>query len=436
MKPRARCMSGTAVACLIVGLGALLLAASASAAWAPFINVVRQQEVGGTQVAMDPAGDTVFMWHRGLDGGIFTRVRAADGTLSPIKAIAGPGSNGVEYDVAVDSQGTAYYIWQAQNDQGFHYIRARVRHADGTLSPVQTLRTAKPGEWVRNPLVGVDASGSVVFAWFFIGGNDSTPRLLQARTRSASGSLGPVRTVAQDLSGATPTTMGVDSAGDATFMWEAGEGPGQAEFTRVLASDGTLSPAVRISRPGYTFAGGQVAVTPAGRAVFAWNEYKDGKVTVLARGRDADGTLRPPQVLAAADVDQPYIFGGYGLAIAPDGEAVVSWQSGGALLAQMRARGGALGPVRAITTMPIYGWDQGIDAQGNLVFAWDAPADSKSRIFVRTQRADGTFSPTKAVSIAGYWASLGQVAVTPGGAAAVGWTLGRKGFAIQAVFGP
>jgi hypothetical protein len=70
------------------------------------------------------------------------------------------------------------------------------------------------------------------------------------------------------------------------------------------------------------------------------------------------------------------------------------------------------------------------------VFAWNVPVGGKTRVFVRTEDAGGTLSPTRVLSLAGYNAGGPDVAVTPAGDAAVGWQEGSSGFAIQAAFGP
>ena len=422
-----------------VGALALVVAQPADAAWTPYINVSKQQDVEHPIVEMDPAGDAVFLWRQGFDSGapgIYTRVRNADGSLSPIQRIS---IQSGEYDLAVDADGDAYYVW-TNFDDSVEHLQTRVRFADGTLSPVQTLKNTGRGEFVSGT-VGVNASGTAAFAWYYQRSDEELP-LIQARSRSPSGGLSPIRTVAQVPIYSYPS-MGVDAAGEATLLWEGRISEHSAELTRVLRSDGTLSPVVRVSRMGYGPQGGQVAVTPAGRAVFRWDEYKAGKVTALARSRDPDGTLQPPQVLAAFDSDQGSPLPAAGLAIAPDGRSVVSWQRGGALQARTRAFEGTLGPVKTITPGLVRDSDLGIDSQGNMVFAWTlwpphcCPSDGfKSRVFVRSEDADGTLGPTRALSLAGYNAYWPDLAVIPAGDAAVTWQEGIGGFAIQAAFGP
>jgi hypothetical protein len=429
MRRRARRQSAALVS-LALALGCLLVATSVSAAWTPHVNVAKQQQSKRAVVEMDAAGDAVFVWGAGdpgTDAAIYTRVRAADGTFSPIQRIVGESPYG--YDLAVDSDGDAYYVWTDSDSSGRDYLRMRVRLADGTLSPVQTLKTVGPSEFVSGT-VGVDASGTAVVGWTHHLA-DGTERF-QARKRSPSGALGPV----YDVATGHALKMAVDASGNATFVWQGVDGA-LGVFTRVLAANGSLGSVTRVSQAGRHGSEPQVVVTPAGRAVFEWEDYDEDAETdnLVVRGRLANGTFQPRQIVARPFAHQegpdPH------LAIAPTGEAAFTWNDDETLHARTRAPGGGLGPVMTVTPSLVHWSDIGIDSQGNVVFAWGTPpAPDKSRVFVRTADADGTPSPTRAVSLAGYNAYFPDVAMTPAGAAAVGWQAGNGGFAIQATFGP
>lgn len=423
-------MKRTVVCLAAVGVLALLGAQRAHAAWTPYVNVAKQQDVEHPLVEMDSAGDTVFMWMQGFDAGnpaIYTRVRTAAGTFSPVQRI---GSEFGGYDLAVDPHGNAYYVWTDLNDSGEH-LRTRVRFADGTLSPVQTLKNVGRGEFVFGT-VGVDASGTAVFAWIHRR-SDGTDRL-EARTWSAAGTLGPVHTVSPNVSHYN-LAMGVDSSGNATFAWD-GAGNQRGIFTRVLDPSGSLSPATKVSRPGQYGSDAVVVVTPSGRALFGWDEYHPDSNThyLLVRGRSADGDFQPPQVVAKPGDYQA--LPSLQLGLGPTGEAVIAWRTNDAWRARTRAPGGALGATKTITAASVRDSDLGIDSQGNIVFAWTVWTSSKTRVFARTESAGGALSPTRALSLAGYNAYFPDVAVSPAGDAAVGWQEGNQGFAIQASFGP
>jgi hypothetical protein len=427
----ARGIGLVALACLAaVGTFVLLAASPATAAWTPYLNVVKQQDVEGPMVEMDPAGDAVFLWMQGFDTpgagpAIYTRVRMADGSLSPIRRI---GSVFGPYDLAVDPNGNAYYVWTDLDASGQEHLRARVRRSDGTLTPVQTLKTVPRGDFVFGT-IGVDASGTAVYGWTHR--RDSAGDLLQARTRSVSGALGPVHTVGQG----DQLDLGVDANGSATFAWR-GANDQIGVYTRILAPNGNLSAVKTFSQQGHHGSDPHLVVTPSGRALFQWDEYNSNTDTdnLLIRARSAGGAFQPPQVIA-----KPYAFQEAAfprLAAAPTGEAVVTWRSDEKWHARRRAPDGTLGPTKTVTPALVYDSDVALDSHGNAVYAWTIPQGGKTRLFARTQNAAGIFGPTSALSLAGYNAGFADVAMNPAGDAAVSWQAGNSGFAIQASFGP
>jgi hypothetical protein len=149
------------------------------------------------QVVMDSSGNAIFVW-RGPQGTVQTRTRSAAGALGPVETLA----KGYEPAVALDAGGNAVYVWVGP--QG--YIQTRSRSTTGTLSPVQTL--AGP-DALGPPRLAVDPNGNAVFAWVRFDGTTDCgggtmqpcPRI-QARARSAAGSLSPTQTLS------APATFG------------------------------------------------------------------------------------------------------------------------------------------------------------------------------------------------------------------------------------
>lgn len=422
----------------LASLGGLAFvgAARVDAAWTPYINIAKQPDVEQPLVETDPAGEAVFAWMQGFDTtgqpALYTRVRKADGSLGPIQRVA---SLFGEYDLAVDSGGNAYYVWPDFDSSGGH-LRTRVRYADGTLSPVQTVKSVPRGDFIAGR-VEVDASGTAVYAWIDVREDDVG--VLQARTRSASGTLSAVHAIAKSylLDWVFDADFAVDASGNATFAWDQTDDP-RGVFTRVLAASGSLSLVTKVSRPAQSGSDPRVVVTPSGRALFGWDEYHSDSAThyLMVRAR-AGGDLQAPQVVAKHR-DRQAGVPSLQLGIAPTGQAVIGWPTNHAWYARTRAPGGALSATKTVANVFVRGADLGIDSQGNVVFAWTPwPMDgAKSQVFARTESAAGALSPTRVLSLAGYNAYSPRVAVSPAGDAAIGWQEGFQGFAIQASFGP
>ena len=277
------------------------------------------------RVAVDGDGDAVITWQTD-DLTIQARARSADGTLSPIQTLA---TSSCCAQVAVDADGDAVFAWHKYGTP--NRAEARARSADGTLGPVQTL--APVGQIAHFPYVAVDAGGDAVFAWE---GHDGTSWRIQARARSADGTLSPVEWLSAVGQQAFSPRVAVDADGDAVFTWQQlfGDIPVDDEsqwaaFARARSPDGTLSTIQELSAPAAQLDAQigrpepNVAVDADGDAVFLWKRFDGTNVRVQARARSADGTLSAVENLSAAGQD---VFRGHEIAVDVDGDAVATWR--------------------------------------------------------------------------------------------------------------
>lgn len=417
-------LAALAVALLVASLAV----APAWAAWTPPVDVARAQSpdsFSSSGVNVAPDGSVFFTWDR--SGAVETRVRAPDGTFSAVRRITPSGTVArySDFGIAVDSQDTAYYVWTVAGSDR-RYVRTRVRHADGTLGPAQTLASA-PGTGngdADEVDVGVDRSGRAVFSWILYQPGQAS---LQTRTRSRAGGLGPTL----DVGTGGYYGMTVTPAGRAIFGWQARAG----YLARVLSPTGTLGPQLRVSPTGTD---GQVA-SGGEDAVFSWKQPGPGEDwRIMTREWSPGGSLGPPQVISRGNVTSS--AGGEGLAaVAPDGTAAFYWWASGRPEARVRTPSGSLGPIAHVfgdlhddTGLEVVG-----DANDNFLFLADnAVIGGKLRSIVRTRSADGTWGPIHVLSPSGFNAYSGQVAMNAAGDAAATWYEGKRGFAVQGALGP
>ncbi|MGH2950788.1 MAG: hypothetical protein ACRDKX_01940, partial [Solirubrobacterales bacterium] len=164
---------------------------SAAATWSsPFNLSAAGGDAGAGQVAVEPDGDSVFVWER-FDGSgagcctrIQTRTRSAAGALGGPTNLSPAGDNSFDPQVAVDGDGDAIFVW---HNDGLDWLQTRTRSAAGVLGQTQKLSTV--AQDARDPQIAVDADGDAVFAWL----NLTTGRI-QARARSAAGVLSSFQT--------------------------------------------------------------------------------------------------------------------------------------------------------------------------------------------------------------------------------------------------
>jgi hypothetical protein len=415
----------------------------ARAAWTAPVNL-SGPGADSPQVAVDPQGNAIFTWEKfdGSNTRIQARRRSAAGVLSPIQTLSAAGQDAFAPQVAVDGAGNAIFTW-ARSDGSNSRIQARKRTAGGTLTAVQTLSAA--GQNANSPQVAVDGAGNAIFTWARLDGSKpSFPPccfLVQARKRSAGGALGPVQTLSAAGRNAGDPQVGIDGDGDAIFTWVRNDGSNARIQARKRTAGGALTAVQTLSAAGQSAFEPRVGVDDAGNAIITW--YRSPEFIVQARRRGAGGALGATLTLSAP--------GGFGytprVAVEGDGDAVFTWDDpteSGAVLARFRSAAGALGPIR--TLAPDAGSPRvAVDGAGNAVFTWlihdgsvPQPDPCCTRVQTRTRSAGGALGPTQTISPAGQDGAASQVAVNDAGNAAATWIfrVDAASFRIQAAAGP
>jgi hypothetical protein len=199
-------------------------------------------------------------------------------------------------NLGVNAVGDSAYAWLTSNNAGTRsIIQARTRTASGQLGPVRTLLDIGQAEGeVELPEVAVDADGDAVIAWTQISVTGAETGQVKARTLSKTGVLGSVKTISQDSRGALAefVQVGMRPAGDAVFAWQFGTNAIEGQIqTRTLTSAGVLSKTRNVSRLESTTP--DFSMAPDGDALFTW-VYADpfaGGLNVQARTMSATGEL-------------------------------------------------------------------------------------------------------------------------------------------------
>jgi hypothetical protein len=384
-------------------------------------------DAGNAGFGLDQNGNAVFAWVQSdgstdCDGSatscyrVKTRARSAAGALSTTQTISGPGRSAHYTGVAVDPNGNAVFVWSRYDgttdcgdlNPGCLRVVTRARSAAGALSAVQTL--SAPGQDAYQPLVAVDQDGNAVFVW---ARSDGTKRRIQARARSAAGSLSATQTLSDPGQNAFSPRVVVDQSGNAIFAWSREDGSSACgQFgceriqARVRSAAGALSAVQTLTDGGRTAIRPAVAVDQNGNAIFAWMRKDD--------------------------------------------TADCSGSGGCPFRVQTRVRSGA-GSLNTVQTLSDPGQaalypSVAVDQSGNAVFVWQrrdgttttgCPASGCLRIQARTRSAAGTLGTVQDLSAAGRNAQVPLVAVSPAGNAVAAWQRFDGAYdRIQAATGP
>jgi len=173
------------------------------------------------QVGIDSSGNAVVVWRKndGTNYRASALGRSTGGTLSAVQTLSASGEDAIAPQVADDPSGDAVVVWH-RSDGTNDRAQIRARSASGVLSATQNLSLA--GFNASNPQVGIDTSGKAVATWLRSGAQ------IEARTRSATGTLGPTAILRQSVQFTDFPQIGVSATGAATAAWGEELGSGGA----------------------------------------------------------------------------------------------------------------------------------------------------------------------------------------------------------------
>lgn len=424
---------------------AVLVPAGADAAFtAPFFYSPAAQSSTQHDVALDASGDAVAVWERfdGANDRVEARARSAAGVLGTVQTLSVAGQDASFPKVAVDAGGDAVVVWARKDGSGpcgsggCVRIQARARSAAGVLGPVLTL--SPPGQNAHEFDVALDADGDAVAVWNRSDGTSgSCCRRIQARPISAGGVLGPVQVLSAGSQNADTPKVAVDADGDAVVVWQRFDGTSVRIQARARSAGGTLGAVLILSPAGHSASAPRVAVDSVGDALVVWQRPDgtgpcgiNGCPKIQGIARSAGGTLGPVLTLS----NTPRGGSSPEVAVDADGDALVVWEhldattncfGGGCDVIQARARsaGGALGAVLTLSTSgQDAGFPQiGIDSDGDAVAAWQRFDGTNFRAQARTRAAGGALGPVQTPSPAGHNIVDPQVDAAAGGTTLASW---------------
>jgi hypothetical protein len=219
-------------------------------------------------VAVDLDGDAVIVWQAG--GVIQARTLSAAGTLGAIVTLSGAGA--AKPHVADDVSGNAVFVWERGG-----VIETRARSSAGVLSPIETL--SDPTQPASGPQLALDLGANAVFTWQRFDGTNSR---IQARARTWAGALSAVQTLTATGQDASQPQVGVDHDGDAVLVWKRFDGANYRIQARTRSAAGTLGMVQGLSAAGQSANAPQVGVAAGGNAIAVWTRFDGSNDRVQA----------------------------------------------------------------------------------------------------------------------------------------------------------
>ena len=226
------------------------------------------EQVFSPLAEVDTNGRILLVWSAGSPARVVARSRSISGALGPIQTISPPGPHANLTGIDLDGAGRSLVVWKRHEDQLFFHLEARSRSASGALGPVTTLTPT--GHKPNTVSPALSPNGKAVVAWQLDFSKDAN---VQAVTRDAAGKFGDVRKLSVSGEQAYYAQAAIDADGDTIVAWTSYIGTIARARARVLSKSGQVGPLINVSSPSSGIGSASVAVVPGGAALFVWSRF-------------------------------------------------------------------------------------------------------------------------------------------------------------------
>ncbi len=336
-------------------------------------------DTSGAQIAVDSEGDAAAVWETfppASNRTIQAVAKSHSGTWSAPVTLADIGEPVGKPQIAIDSHGDAVAVWEEQPiNPGPQYIQAAVRPAGGVWSAPVDVSEGNNGSF---PNIAMDAEGNAIVTWLNFNSIQRAIRLAstgtwQVPTNVAAVGLGP---------GGHPggPVLAVDEQGDAIVAWSSasGNGANHIVYAASLSKGGSWQAPAELSGEGFNAAAPHVGLDPQGDATVVWSASEGGgDAAIQAAVKPAGGAWQPPTNIVetgeeASNQIEPDV------AVDREGNAVAVWEGdvGGNRVIQAARRSNETGDwqvpidLSATTSQARYPKIK-LDSRGNAVAVWE-----------------------------------------------------------------
>jgi hypothetical protein len=318
--------------------------------------------------------------------------------------------------VAINSAGAQAAAWIIENNNLLLQVAAQ--DSGGGWSKAQTL-TPLTGFEAADPSIAIGPTGIAVAMWDRYQNSPPNGLVIQASSRPAHGSWGPVVSLSPAAGSSSLPKVGVDASGNAIAIWQQTNSASTAIETADLPAGGSWSMPVAISTPGVSAQRPTLAVNASGDAIAGW-QSANGQILVAER---KFGVWGSPVVLAPAAFRQ----GGLHVALNDRGDGAAVWSGRGTTRVATRAEGGSWSAPTTVSTQSEGGTASiALDDSGNAVAAFAIVQYSGGGYVYPVQAvsrpAGGLWSAPASISGASEYATATTLVATPAGTFVAGWT--------------
>jgi len=381
------------------------------------------------QVAVDTQGDALSVWQNTATRLIEASSRPAGGSAwgAPVVLSSASAQASVP-QVAVDGQGDAVAAWVSLEGGEYSIVAVTRPGLDGAWSAPVTLRKlGTEAATELRPDLAVNTQGDAVAVWQRLKGPSEVS--IEAASRPAGGLWQSPVTLSETGDPMHPAEVGIDSAGNATAVWEAKVAGDILIDAASRPAGGAWSFPVALSAPGHNANEPRVAVDAKGDTVAVWERFNSEEI-IEAASRPGPGGAWGEAVALTKKEGGKGEPGNQQVAVGGNGDAVVVWGRLNGTHETIEAAEGHVatsvwlapiavsGPGRTIEEAPRVA----VNGLGGAVAIWERWDGAENIVEAASGlAASGSWQAPVALSSAGAEAIKPQVALDAGGDAAAVW---------------
>ena len=339
--------------------------------------------------------------------------RTASGDTAPLRTLGG-GSTGLNAPrgIALDLIHDEMFVTNFASNSVTVYART----ASGDTAP---LRTISGGSTLFDFPVGIayDPANEEVIVGNRSSANTSTTSSIVVFSRTATGNVAPLRTIAGSATGLNYSHMlMLDPSSNEIFVVNAADAASPPAAASVTVYDRTANGNVA---PLRTLSGSSTGLSiPIGFALDRTNDEivvtNAGPFSVTVYGRTASGDTAPLRTLVGASTGLDYPVGAY--VDLPNQQLLVSNQAGGTITTYNRTDSGDAPPIRTLG-----GGSTGLSFPGMAILPAGLIAQpmavDAATVTGSSSNANGVLESGETVQVAPYWQNTSTIPESFGGAA-------------------
>ncbi len=271
------------------------------------------------QVASDPAGNAVAVWHQsdGVRWNVWARHFKPPGWGTAALIETDNSGPAMSPQIATDGSGNAVAVW-SQSDGTRYSIWSNRYTPSGGWGTATLIETNDAGN-ALSPKIAMDVGGNAVAVWYQ---SDGTRNNIYSNRYTPSGGWGTATLIETDNAGhAGDPDLAMDRDGNAIAVWHQLGGPISIRANRYTPSGGWGTAAVIIGNAMATVSP-QIAMDVGGNAVCVWQQWDGDRYHIWANRYTRSGgwgTAAPVETESTLDSNSPRI------AIDGSGNAIAVW---------------------------------------------------------------------------------------------------------------